>query len=463
MKKILPVLVLLCTSTLFSQQIKRANNWFFGSNAGLNFAGGTPTVVNGSPIASPEASAVMSDTSGMLLFYTDGSNVWNRNHVLMPNGTGLKGGNSSTQGALIVPKPASDSLYYIFTLDEIGDSAGLEYSVVNMNLQGGLGDVTATKNVTLSAMMTEKLTGVKDPGSNRYWIAAHEWSNNNFNLYALTSAGLQPKITQSIGMVHSTSTVQNTYGQMKFSPCANKIGYAAGYLNTVEVFNFNPTTGVLSNPITLTFGYHVYGFEFSPDGNFIYVTTYDPNGTLIQFNLNAGNQSAIISSGQVLSVNDLRQLQLANNGKIYVCQSFDNYLGVIANPTVAGAGCNYQDSVVNLDPGFNGNMSNLGLPNFVTSFMKLPQFTCTATGTVTGLENKVTAENFVLYPNPSSGSFKIKSADGTHLFIYSSTGALVEELRIEAGKEIEFGENYAKGIYFVRMTNSGITFKIIKE
>ncbi|MGZ3884521.1 MAG: T9SS type A sorting domain-containing protein, partial [Bacteroidia bacterium] len=463
MKKFTLLLTLTLLSFSSFSQKKRANIWIFGTNAGLDFSTGTPTVYAGSAISSPEASAVMCDTSGNLLFYTDAMNVWNKNNVTMPNGTGLLGDISTTQGAVIVPQPSNDSLYYIFTLDETGNSNGLEYSIVNMKKQSGLGDVV-TKNVYLSNNMTEKLTAVQDPFSNRVWIAAHEWGNNVFDLYQLTATGLSTVTTQGIGSNHTTAQIQNTYGQMKFSACGNRIGYTIGYQNVIEVFNFNTTTGVLSNSISIPTTDKVYGFEFSSDGNYIYATCYDAFGSLLQYDLTSGVQSTIIASKTILSTNYLRGLQMANNGRIYVCQPFDNYMGEIKFPIVAGAGCTYKDSVVSLDPSFMGYMSDLSLPNFVTSYMHQVQFTCPAPSTVTGIADlSKTNEHVSVFPNPSSGEFSIRVPEESTVTVYSATGAIVEQFSTEGNTS--FGKNYAVGMYMLRVVNKtgSSTLRVIRE
>lgn len=68
-----------------------------------------------------EGCATIADTTGSLLFYTDGITVWNRNHVPMPNGSGLLGNPSSTQSGIIVPYPGNTDLYYVFTVHDAGE------------------------------------------------------------------------------------------------------------------------------------------------------------------------------------------------------------------------------------------------------------------------------------------------------------------------------------------------------
>src|SRR5205823_914385 len=127
---------------------KQNNNWCFGYKAGITFNSGTPVFFNGVMMNQNEGCASASDVNGNLLFYTDGLTVWNRNHVTMSNGTGLGGDVSSTQSAIIIKQPGNANMYYIFTTVAWGYS-GLKYTQVDISLNGGLGGVTAVKNVSL--------------------------------------------------------------------------------------------------------------------------------------------------------------------------------------------------------------------------------------------------------------------------------------------------------------------------
>ncbi len=74
-------LILFNSSSIFAQG--EAANWFFGENVGLRFdpITGLTSGIAGSPIDTNEGCASISDSDGNLLFYTDGTTVWNRNHV----------------------------------------------------------------------------------------------------------------------------------------------------------------------------------------------------------------------------------------------------------------------------------------------------------------------------------------------------------------------------------------------
>ena len=82
----------------------QTDNWYFGNKAGLNFSTCTPTILTDGQVNTDEGVATISDANGNLLFYTDGVTVWNKQHLIMVNGTGLAGHPSSTQSAVIVPR-----------------------------------------------------------------------------------------------------------------------------------------------------------------------------------------------------------------------------------------------------------------------------------------------------------------------------------------------------------------------
>src|SRR4030095_11618045 len=163
---ILFVTIIFHSTTCFAQH--ESDIWYFGSNAGIDFNSGSPVNLTNGQLSTIEGCASISDTAGNLLFYTDGITVWNKNHLVMSMGTGLHGGISSSQSAIIVTQPGNDSLYYIFTTGEMG-AYGLEYSIVNINMQGGFGEVIV-KNIVLVNNTNEKVTATKHSNGNDIWI-----------------------------------------------------------------------------------------------------------------------------------------------------------------------------------------------------------------------------------------------------------------------------------------------------
>ncbi len=453
------LLFLTCGISLaFTLSAQQADNWYFGVHAGLNFTDTVPIVLTDGSIYTPEGCSSISDSAGSLLFYTDGITVWNKLHAVMPNGNGLFGGSSCTQAALVAAQPGSNTLYYVFTLDEIGGPLGFRYSIVDMSLSNGLGDVTE-KNILLQEAVTEKLTAVSSVDGSETWIVVHGWGTNAFFAYKLTASGINnTPVVSNAGIIHTTAQIQNTYGQMKFSGCGGRLAVAAGYLDTVEVFDFGVAGGFVSNPVTIPVYAHVYGVEFSPDNSKLYVTCYDPEGTLLQFDLLQANQTSIINSKVTLnSTEDLYALQLAPDGKIYVVKSYGAMLGVINYPDVAGSGCDFVLNGINLDPDYLGASAALGLPNFVQSDFDSYQKGCSLP---TSSAQSVPDNTLLIFPTPASDYLyfnrEVFGNDFFDICIADMSGKIIAEEKADltaANARISIASLEA-GIYFLQAVNS---------
>ncbi len=375
-KRILFTAFLFLNSFYFSWSQKQTNFWYFGTLCGLDFNSGAPVAQTNGVLNTNEGCSAMSDANGNLLFYTNGVAVWDKTHLQMPNGSGLMGDISSTQSGLIVPVPGSANSYYIFTVDYIVGPNGFRYSRVDMSLNGGKGDVTA-KNTLLKNNVVEKQAAVYHCNGTDIWVMVHDWGTNAFYAYLVTGAGINPPVVSNVGSVYSGNPVDNSVGEMKFSPSGKKIVSAVGYQNIVEVFDFNINTGVVSNPVQLTFASnHVYGVEFSPDESKLYASYYQIGnaGWLAQFDLNAANvQSTQTLIGTSFDPNYIYGLQLGSDNKIYAAVEITPWLAVINSPNTAGTSCNYVAQGVNVDPNSTGSMCMLGLPEFVASYFN-PNF-----------------------------------------------------------------------------------------
>ena len=369
MKKKVLVLLFLIHLCVFPQG--EANIWYFGENVGLDFSNGNPIPLLDGRINTVEGSAVLSNNLGQLLFYTDGRTIYNKNHVRMLNGFGLKGHASATQSATIIQKPGSPNLYYVFTVDAEALANGFRYSIVDMSLDGGLGDVTSVKNILIYSPSCEKISITKHTNNIDYWIVTHGYPGNTFYSHLLTSSGLNinPILSNININVPSDSFV---YGYLKFSPSGNKIAAASFY--NLELIDFNTTTGVLSNNIKLS-GQHTYGVEFSPNSDVLYATVPFEN-KIIQFDLTASN--ILNSKITFTSTAQPWAMQIGPDNKIYIANYESPTLSKISNPNILGSGCNFQDSSVSL----GGRKSHNGLPSFCQSYFYSPaiQFTNSCEG-----------------------------------------------------------------------------------
>lgn len=402
-----------------------ASNWFFGNRAGIKFnADNSITVlsINPNPIAinTSEGCSSLSDPNGNLLLYTDGRTVWDRNHVIMPNGnyyggTGLLGDPSSTQSGIIIPNSDNPNIYYIFTVDEPhqtnasiypnqftgtytegngamqtipdaddGFNNGLNYSIVDISIvgtNGSIGDITVRNNplVTydpdplgeeIKYKCSEKITAVRAKNGLGYWVITH--FTDKFYAFKIDGNGVNatPVISQNNPLVPVSGYRRNAIGQIKVSPNGKKIAIAHSQFSTqtggtesngaVYLYDFDNETGAVSNPENVISNVNPYGVEFSAETKKLYVST---SNAVLQFNLET---TPVSNSSVTISSRGSASLQLGPDKKIYkanINTNNDATLDVINEPELDGNLCNYQAEGVSLGNG----ISRFGLPPFITS------------------------------------------------------------------------------------------------
>ena len=349
------------------------NIWYFGEYAGLDFNSGVPVALTDGQLNTWEGCASISDNNGDLLFYTDGMIVYDKNHNIMPNGTGLLGNNSSSQSAIIIRQPSSNTSYFLITSDGMsGSGGGVSYSIIDMNLNNGFGDITSVKNVVLFPNACEKITAVLHQNETDFWVVSRLENSNEFHSYLLTDLGINlTPVVSNIG-----SSYFSSLGYLKSSHDGARLAGASVYGGNdgVDLFDFNNSTGLLSNHMHFSNAPTPYGIEFSLDSDILYVAQVDNGSQVAQYNLLAGSQSLIEASMTIISSGISAPfpggaIQMGPDGKIYRAVFSQNYLDVINDPGVLGLACNYSSNAISLQSG----ISRLGLPTFFSSiFNSLP-------------------------------------------------------------------------------------------
>lgn len=340
-------------------QAQEHNIWYFGRNAGLDFNGGVPVALTDGQIRTTEGTASIADIYGALLFYTDGVTIWNKSHQVMENGNNLMGHESSTQSAIIIPKPGSQQYFYVFTVPAEG-TAGFRYSTIDMNSNGGLG-LVIDKNILLQAPAAEGINATWHSNGEDVWVVAHGYTLNSFYAHLVNAGGVSssPVISSS---VLSPDVVG--MGSIKISPDGSKLAFSrANQPHGTQVFDFNNTNGIISNPIQLvsTDGYD-YGLEFSASGKVLYATS---GPDLYQYDLMAidvGASGIVINSGSNIGFGSI---QRGPDNKIYAARINKNFLSVINSTDTVGPGCNFEPNGINLEGNGGTHLSTFGLPNTV--------------------------------------------------------------------------------------------------
>lgn len=95
----------------------------------------------------------------------------------------------------------------------------VRYSLVNMNLDGGLGDITTTKNILLLTPVAEKLCATRHANGHDIWVTVHQWNTNAFYSYLISGSGISSvPVISTVGAIHTGGANNvNAVGCMKFS------------------------------------------------------------------------------------------------------------------------------------------------------------------------------------------------------------------------------------------------------
>lgn len=352
---------------------KENNIWAFGYHLGLDFNRGGPSFTATS-INALEGCAAVSDRAGNLLFYSDGVRVFDRTHSIMPNGSGLLGSPTSTQGVAIASVPGEDSLYYLFIVDAYFSSIGktsFSYSLVDLRLNGGLGDIDpADKNIIADSMISEKMVIA---GNCEQWILLHHQDSALFYAYRTSSSGRLGSPVLSRTGTPKRGPLGFGLSEMKVSTAFDKVAMAATSMYstcTIELFDFNKITGIVSNPELLdSFKENgAYGVEFSAGGSKLYISRVEADTpALYQYDISLATPAARRGSRYRVDAATHRYgLRRGPDSMIYTIEFTPTNFSRIRAPELPGPSCDFEKDFM---PGSFSNTANC--TSFGNSFIPI--------------------------------------------------------------------------------------------
>ena len=276
---------LLLLTALFCPAQKETAHWFLsGSRLAVTPAGIANVVPSGlSPAFNPfTGSTSVADAAGNLLFACDNKTIVNRNLAIMPALAGV-----TLQGSdkILVAKVPGSSRYYVFYASPNDFKANatwtLQYAIVDLSLNGGLGDVTVFNEV-IDSSLSKGFTLAQGHQADEVWLVTHRNATTNFLSYKITAAGLtSTPVSSNAGT--GTLTMDYIFKDLKTSHNGKLIAgiayrdYSSDFAVTyqfLEVFYFDAADGTLTNKVrsARTFGYffQYQTVEFSPDDRLVY-------------------------------------------------------------------------------------------------------------------------------------------------------------------------------------------------
>lgn len=390
-----------------------ADNWVFGMMDGINFSSGEPVPIDHIEMWTFYGSTSLSDHNGNLLFYSDGMEIYNRENRTMPNSNQLLGNYYNPNPCIAFLKPGSSSQYYLFTVgnkDPNNYRPGAEYSIIDMTLDGGLGDLLEGQiNIPLVAADStfEIVAGIKHGSRDAYWVILrnHRTPNRMLSFLVDESGVHQSPVVSPCILYYPTVGNQNEL--IKVSADGKYMCYITRRndginVKKAELYSINNITGILTPMFVFNTGStNNEGIEFSANSDFLYLSKGNGlNYNLSQYDMSKATNVALFEASEVVlgstSTHFYGNLLLSNNGKIYMVNWADlnsgDHLSVINQPGLKGSLCGFEENVYPLD------IAMPGLPSFVSSFMAEFDWT----GSCEGDSVKFTS-NF--YPTPVSYSW----------------------------------------------------------
>lgn len=380
MKKYFLSISLFLSLCIYAQ--KENDNWYFGFDAGMNFSNPTNPVAL-TDNASHWSNSSVSDANGNLLFYTDGKNIWNREHQIMQNGSInsiLTNAISYLHDDAIAQDPFNSNRYYIFsTITFYSNNSSnttltggvCTYSIIDMSLGSSgangmpLGDVVSGGNslplldTNGNTFFSNQVNIVKHGDGSSIWALIP--NKNQMYSYKINHQGVvnSPVVSDLPNFNFSTNDFSqyalNTSpvisGTNNFSNFIYLSLLATNNPSSAKVISFNNDTGKITNDFLLDITNDLgvsYANEFSQDASVLYVPGMN---SLYGINLfNIGTNVNYYSVPINYPVNNLiygpMAMRRIKNGDIYFTSlSTQYYVGRITNANVFNGASSVYDYI----------------------------------------------------------------------------------------------------------------------
>ncbi len=238
-------------------------------------------------------SAIISDSMGQLLFYTNGMVIQDAYHHIIPGGDTIGYGSywesndvdgkllgmNLPQGSLIVPKPGDfpNTYFLIHTRAEVRDPVLPEMSdilLTEVRIEDNKPIIVSKDNlIAQDTFSFGKLAICKHANGKDWWLVVGRKNDNRYYIIRISEKGAQIDSIQRIGGV-----VLNGVGQAGFGLRGNLYyRYEASFPGdsgaTIHIYDFDRCDGLLSNerwwyqPVE-----SISGAASSPNGRFLYTT-----------------------------------------------------------------------------------------------------------------------------------------------------------------------------------------------
>jgi hypothetical protein len=410
----------------------------------------------------------------------------------MPNGTGLNPGAladlalqaglalSGYKNAFVLPKPGSDSLYYLFCSEIVhsnqlpqGNIDSYFYcNIIDMHGNNGLGILTDRNHILISDYIVGQggMAACKHANGRDWWIFVPKLFTNCFYQFLLSPEGIDSMGLQCVGDSFASNTNR---GAASFTPDGSKFIWCTPY-DSLHIMDFDRCTGLLNSNIPKIAVYDSIstamqvplfeGISVSPNSRYLYVSS---GSELWQFDLWADtiakSEFLIENLAQTNPQSTTESTQLGPDGKIYISPiGADTFFHVINAPDSHGLACNFRENGL-LTPTWHFDAMPL-YPNYRLGALVGSACDTIPVDTPSAIHNLTNEESLLkIYPNPASDyaivdyGFTDWSKGVVNLEIRNDLGELVyqQQLPMYSGFQKIDISLWASGVYMAFIKRGG--------
>lgn len=475
------------------------NYWAFGQNCGLNFSTNPPQTFISNTAAFEISTSISSQNGGLLAYLSlnppinsSFGVIRNAENEIILNGDSIITNSTLASSAFFLPHPSNSKQFYLVHVGLDSSTTSLYYSFLDMSLNNGNGMITQ-KNVRIfTDYFGEGISATKHGNGYDWWIVLRDITygfsgpncTNKFIKFLLNSNGFQGPYFQNIG-----PTICEYYGYpsawLKFSKSGRKMVCCSQISALIDPFlqilNFNRCNGDFYESTSLILQYNAselepYGIEFSPNDNFLYVSSGAKaslfGNKLTQIDIsNPITSESIRNIYQYDSIGGVRmgQLKLASDNKIYVTNfkinqnisfirdTFTTHLSVINSPNSIGLTCDFSPFSVYLGNDCTCNLDLPSIPNY--NLGAISQEDCITS------QNKIDDNYIKVFPNPASNNLYIESQKSIKkIKIYDISGKMIQTISSNLQSHTIDISHLPNGIYVLQVDDSGFKkFVVCRE
>ncbi|MEQ8627443.1 PKD domain-containing protein [Ekhidna sp.] len=289
-----PVLLFCLSVTLLAQDVTETR-WYFGNSVeNLVFDRNGRDVYlqtdQATPFGDAGAVTITDQFTGNLLFYTDGVDVYDASHTILPGGVGLSGNSSINVPVVTCPVTDNPGQYYLFTNSGAAAPNEIQYTIVDATIPGNgtaqfpYGDVTSANTSTGLVDPSEGMLIIPSGDGALFWLISQNRTTFQIQVTQIDGGGIGATVNYDFT---DGSTPGFEAAHFAFNADSSQLVMAPRTSNrNIWLMDFDPATGIPTFDRTLTgtglnddAGESIYDVEWSPDGSKLYISRFGSSGT----------------------------------------------------------------------------------------------------------------------------------------------------------------------------------------